>query len=74
MKKEPPRQHLDPDGVRIEVDWKKFQPNTSVFIPAVNLSKLIRQFYSITNRNRWLVHHTEWIENGKLGVRFWRVL
>lgn len=74
MRRKKPKQYLDPDGVVIEIDWNKFLPETSVFIPAINISRLVHQFYSVTNYNRWLVHHTERIEKGKLGVRFWRLL
>ena len=36
---------ISPDGVRIFVDWDKFVPGASVFIPAINTIKAIDQAY-----------------------------
>lgn len=46
----------------------------SVFIPALNLSKLIRQMQREAELRGIRLVHAERIEAGKLGVRFWRVV
>lgn len=63
-----------PDGVPIEVVWSGFVVGASVFIPAINLSKLIKQMQSASGKRRIEIKWRERIEGGKLGVRFWRIL
>jgi hypothetical protein len=48
---------ISPDGVRIVVDWDKFKPGASVFIPCINTAKAIDVR----------------VEDGKYGVRVWRL-
>jgi hypothetical protein len=65
---------INPDGVPMSIEWKKFVVGASMFIPAVNVTRLVRQMRSVARTNGIKVHHVERIENGKLGVRFWRVM
>ena len=65
---------LAPDGVLIVVDWDKFTVGSSVFVPAINLTELIAQFYEIADLNKWYIEHRFRIENKKQGIRFWRML
>ena len=65
---------INPDGVEIKVRWSLFPVGASVFIPAINLSKLIRQMHREANLREIRDVHAERIEAGKMGVRFWRVL
>jgi hypothetical protein len=65
---------INPDGVEIKVRWSLFPVGASVFIPAINLSKLIRQMKREASLRELRLVHAEQIEAGKLGVRFWRVL
>lgn len=65
---------INPDGVEIKVRWSLFPVGASVFIPAINLSKLIRQVQREAGLRDIRLVHAERIEAGKLGVRFWRVL
>jgi len=69
-------QHTDlaPDGVRIVLDWGAIEVGSSIFIPAVNVVELIVQFQSVANSKHWTIEHRVRIENGKWGVRFWRML
>jgi hypothetical protein len=32
---------ISPDGVRIVVDWDKFKPGASVFIPCINTAMFV---------------------------------
>lgn len=63
-----------PDGVRIIVDWDKFSVGASVFVPAINLEEAYAQMLKIAELYSWTIEASVRVENGKLGVRFWRVL
>ena len=65
---------LNPDGVRIIVDWDSIKTGMSVFILCVNTEKAIKQIKNIVQSKRWKVETRFVIEGGKLGVRIWRVL
>jgi hypothetical protein len=63
-----------PDGVVIDINWGAFEVGTSVFIPAVNLSRLKKQMQMIAKRKQMQIKGFDRIESGKLGMRFWRIL
>lgn len=65
---------LTPDGVPIDVVWDAFVVGASVFIPAINTSKLIAQVKDVAKYHHWTIQHRIHSEGGKLGVRVWRVL
>lgn len=65
---------INPDGVEIKIRWSLFPVGASVFVPALNLSKLIRQLQREASVRGLRLVHAERIEAGKMGVRFWRVL
>jgi hypothetical protein len=46
----------------------------SVFILCVNTEKAVKQIKNIVQSKRWKVETRVVIEDGKLGVRIWRVL
>ena len=62
-----------PDGVYININWEQFAPGSSMFIPAVNLSKLDAQMRSYARSHGIVVKGVERIEGGLLGMRFWRM-
>jgi hypothetical protein len=63
-----------PDGVVIDINWDNFQIGMSVFIPAVNLSRLNKQMQNVSKDKQMTLKGYERIENKKLGMRFWRIL
>jgi hypothetical protein len=65
---------INPDGLEIKIAWDKLVVGASVFIPAVNLTKLSRQISRMAAIKGIKIIKAERIENGKLGLRFWRVL
>lgn len=65
---------INPDGVPITILWDRFVVGSSVFIPAVNLKKLSTQMRLVAKENNMTLQAVERIENGKLGIRFWRVV
>jgi hypothetical protein len=74
--KAPPHLHEDavtPDGLPIVVEWDKLDVGASVFIPAVNLTKLSNQIRDVARRKQMTVKGFTRIEAGKYGMRFWRI-
>ena len=65
---------INPDGLEIRVIWEHLAVGASVFIPAVNLVKLDRQVCKAATARNMRLAKAERIENGKLGLRYWRVL
>jgi|TARA_R110002012_G_scaffold190155_3_gene357733 hypothetical protein len=63
---------ISPDGVRIVIDWEKFVPGASVFIPAINTIKAVHHLTEATNLTKKDIVYRVRIENGKYGVRVWR--
>jgi len=65
---------LNPDGIRVLVDWDNFPVNASVFIPAIDSELLHKQLKEIVEAYGWAMETRVCIENSKLGVRIWRVM
>jgi exoribonuclease II len=63
-----------PDGVVIDINWSAFEVGASVFIPAVNLTRLKKQMQILAKRKQMQIKGFDRIESGKLGMRFWRIL
>lgn len=63
---------LAPDGVRIEVNWDSMGIGTSIFIPCINTEDAIKEVNRICTEKGWEITSRVRIENGCLGVRFWR--
>jgi hypothetical protein len=74
QKSREPTGEINPDGVQINVLWADFPIGASVFIPAINIMKLVRQMRKAANLRKMHLQWAERIESGKLGARFWRVL
>tara|TARA_R100001443_G_scaffold85942_1_gene92607 strand:+ start:269 stop:502 length:234 start_codon:yes stop_codon:yes gene_type:complete len=65
---------LNPDGVRIVVDWDNMVTSSSVFILCINTQEAVEQVKNIAKSKDWTLETHVRIENGKLGVRIWRIL
>jgi len=65
---------LDPDGIQIVVDWDKFLPGASVFVPCINTTAATSQLGKIAAEKDWEIDTRVRIENGNRGVRVWRIL
>lgn len=65
---------LSPDGIRILVDWGKFPVGASVFVPVIDSTRLRKQLQDVANALQFTVEVRNRIEDGKLGVRIWRIL
>jgi hypothetical protein len=64
---------LNPDGIRIRVNWEHMLISYSVFILCINTRAAVKQIKDIAKRMNWSVETRVVIEEGRLGVRVWRV-
>lgn len=64
---------IAPDGVRIVIDWGKFKPGASVFIPCINTAKAIEHLTMATGLSKKDIEQRVRVENGKYGIRVWRL-
>ena len=75
MKPRPLRRgDLCPDGVQIAVDWNGFVVGSSFFVPCIDTERCREQVFEIVKEKKFTVEARRRIEDGKWGVRFWRVL
>lgn len=65
---------LNPDGVRVVIDWEKFLVGMSIFIPCINTEKARRQAARICKELGYEVIIKVNISDKKLGVRVWRTV
>ena len=63
---------LNPDGVRVVINWEKMVVNASIFIPCINIEEALSQIKLITAEKGWGVETKILIEDEKLGLRVWR--
>jgi|TARA_R100001530_G_scaffold40774_1_gene31318 hypothetical protein len=63
---------LNPDGVRVVINWEKMVVNASIFIPCINIEEALSQIKRITAEKGWGVETKILIEDEKLGLRVWR--
>tara|TARA_R100001377_G_scaffold80305_1_gene59112 strand:- start:101 stop:322 length:222 start_codon:yes stop_codon:yes gene_type:complete len=64
---------LNPDGVRIIVNWDYMVIGSSVFILSVNTQEALSQIKKIMNDKGWKYQMQIRVEDEKLGVRVWRL-
>ena len=65
---------LNPDGVRIVVNWDNMAVGTSVFIPCINTEEAMRQSAKILVSKDYKTEARVVVENEKLGIRIWRTV
>tara|TARA_R100000544_G_scaffold34665_1_gene21527 strand:- start:124 stop:345 length:222 start_codon:yes stop_codon:yes gene_type:complete len=64
---------LNPDGVRIIVNWDDMVAGSSVFILSVNTQEALSQIKNVMNEKGWKYQMQIRVEDEKLGVRVWRL-
>ena len=64
---------INPDGVRIIVRWDELVPSSSIFVPCINTDEARYQLRRIAETFGYTTQSRAVIENGKLGVRLWRL-
>lgn len=65
---------LNPDGLRITVNWEDMGVASSIFVPCVNTEKGKEQLKKLASRKDWTLDIQVCIEGGKLGLRAWRTM
>ena len=65
---------LNPDGVRVIVEWDELVAGASVFIPCINTEEAMRQAAKITVKKDYKTEARVVIENDILGIRIWRMM
>ena len=65
---------LNPDKVKVIVDWDKMVVGASVFVPCVDTDKAKQQIKKIAEMKEWAVEVRVRIENDMFGVRIWRTM
>ena len=61
------------NGVWYEVDWEKFTPGTSIFVPTLKVSQVRQKLYAAGMLTTGDLETRVTVENGVYGVRVWRV-
>lgn len=65
---------LNPDGVRVVIDWGSMVVGSSIFIPCINTHGATEELRRICVVKGWEHSTVVRVEDGKLGVRMWRTL
>ena len=65
---------LNPDTIKIVVDWSSMVVGASVFIPCVDNVKAKEQLQRIVEAKGWKAEIRTRIENKMFGVRIWRTV
>ena len=65
---------LNPDGVRIVVNWDDMVAGASVFIPCINTDEAMKQAAAITLEKGYKTEGRVVVENSILGIRIWRTV
>ena len=65
---------LNPDKVKVIVEWDKMVVGASVFVPCVDTDKAKQQVSKIAGDKGWTIETRVRIENNMFGVRIWRIV
>ena len=60
-------------GISFEIDWAKFKPGRTFFIPCLDLEEAKREVKLVAKRLRYSVEMKGVVENGVKGLRVWRI-
>ncbi len=61
------------NGTDYQIDWPKFQPGTSIFIPAIDTAAALEDIKKEAQRLEFEYVCKVLIEDGIKGVRIWRL-
>lgn len=61
------------EQVEYRVNWKKFRPGTSIFLPCLDRDAARKVVLAETNRHKIKVFMRGVIEEGIQGLRVWRL-
>lgn len=61
------------DGIEYEVDWRRFKPGRSIFIPCLDIKAAKAEVDRVTRRLQIEVEYKWTVHGGIGGLRIWRV-
>ena len=59
--------------ISFDIDWAKFKPGRTFFIPCLDLQTAKTEVSRVTKRLRYSVEMRGVVENGVKGLRVWRI-
>lgn len=65
---------LNPDGLRVTINWEDMDVSSSFFLPCINTEKGTKQLKSVAKMKGWEFEVQICVENKKLGLRVWRTV
>ena len=65
---------LNPDGLKITVDWESMDVGMSFFLPCIDIDKAKKQLKDVAKMKNFELELRTAIENKKLGLRVWRTV
>jgi len=65
---------LNPDGLRVTINWENMDVSSSFFLPCINTEKGTKQLKSVAKMKGWEFEVQICVENKKLGLRVWRTM
>lgn len=65
---------LNPDGLKITVDWESMDVGMSFFLPCIDIDKAKKQLKDVAKMKNFELELRTVIENKKLGLRVWRTM
>ena len=60
-------------GISFEIDWAKFKPGRTFFIPCLDLEEAKREVKLVAKRLSYSIEMKGVVENGIKGLRVWRL-
>lgn len=60
-------------NLQIKIEWDKFEPGTSFFIPCLDRKPVEEFIMNESYRRRYRVVCKQVVEKGRYGLRCWRV-
>jgi len=65
---------INPDTVKIIIQWDKMVVGASVFVPCIDTEKAKQQLEKVAELKSWQVAMRVRIESEMFGVRIWRTV
>jgi hypothetical protein len=73
MTSSPKPRRIETEGVTINIKWEKFVPGSSFFIPCIDTARIKNQLADAAQTMGFKVVTRAHAENGRWGIRVWRI-
>jgi hypothetical protein len=74
MTSSPKPRRIETEGVTVDIKWEKFIPGSSFFVPCIDVGRITRQVADAAHTQGFKIVTRTHAENGRWGVRVWRIL